>query len=73
VPVSGPILRHFGPFFSATDTPCQELERHLKDEPVLNVDETGWRTNGDKRFRWAFVAVRYVVYIVAATRAGAKC
>jgi hypothetical protein len=48
--------------------PCQELERQLRDEPVLNVDETGWRTNGDKRFLWAFVAARYVVYTVAATR-----
>jgi transposase len=47
---------------------CQELEQQLKDEPVLNVDETGWRTNGDKRFLWAFVAARYVVYTVAATR-----
>src|SRR5262249_7206113 len=34
----------------------------------LNVDETGWRTNGAKRFLWAFVAARYVVYTVAATR-----
>jgi len=48
--------------------PCQELEQRLRDEPVLNVDETGWRTNGDKRFLWAFVAARYVVYTVAATR-----
>jgi hypothetical protein len=48
--------------------PCQELEKQLKHEPVLNVDETGWRTNGDKRFLWAFVAARYVVYTVAATR-----
>ncbi len=47
---------------------CQELEQRLKDEPVLNVDETGWRTNGDKRFLWAFVAARYVVYTLAATR-----
>jgi transposase len=52
----------------AVSAPCQELERHLKNEPVLNVDETGWRTNGDKRFLWAFVAVRYVVYTVAPTR-----
>jgi hypothetical protein len=35
---------------------------------VLNVDETGWRTNGDKRYLWAFVALQYVVYTVAATR-----
>jgi transposase len=52
----------------AVAAPCQELEQQLKEEPVLNVDETGWRTNGDKRFLWAFVVARYVVYTVAATR-----
>jgi transposase len=52
----------------AVAAPCQELVQQLKNEPVLNVDETGWRTNGAKRFLWAFVAARYVVYTVAATR-----
>lgn len=52
----------------AVAAPCQELQQQLKDEPVLNVDETGWRTDGAKRFLWAFVAARYVVYTVAATR-----
>jgi transposase len=52
----------------AVAAPCQELQQQLKQEPVLNIDETGWRTNGDKRFLWAFVAARYVVYTVAATR-----
>ena len=52
----------------AVALPCQELEEQLKDEPVLNVDETGWRTNADKRYLWAFVALPYVVYTVAATR-----
>jgi len=47
---------------------CQEVEQRLQDEPVLNADETGWRTNGDKRFLWVFVAARYIVYTVAATR-----
>jgi hypothetical protein len=42
----------------AVAIPCQEPQQQLKDEPVLNVDETGWRTNGDKRFLWAFVAAR---------------
>jgi transposase len=55
----------------AAADPCQELEQRLKAEPVLNVDETGWRTNGRKRFLWAFVAARYVVYTVAATRGSA--
>lgn len=49
----------------AVALPCQELEEQLKEEPVLNVDETGWRTNGDKRYLWAFVAWRFVVYTVA--------
>jgi transposase len=52
----------------AVAAPCQELEQQLRQEPVLNADETGWRTNGAKRFLWAFVAARYVVYTVAATR-----
>ena len=52
----------------AVAAPCQELEQQLRDEPVLNADETGWRTNGKKRFLWVFVAARYVVYTVAATR-----
>jgi transposase len=52
----------------AVAIPCQELEEQLKDEPVLNVDETGWRTNGDKRYLWAFVALQFVVYTVAGTR-----
>jgi len=52
----------------AVAAPCQELEEQLKDEAVLNVDETCWRTNGDKRYLWAFVAARYVVYTVAPTR-----
>jgi transposase len=40
----------------------------LPDEPVLNVDETGWRNNAEKRYLWAFVALQYVVFTIAATR-----
>lgn len=52
----------------AVAAPCQEAEQNLKQEPVLNIDETGWRTNGGKRYLWVFVAAQYVVYRVAATR-----
>ena len=52
----------------AVAPPCEELERRLKVEPVLNVDETGWRTNAAKRFLWVFVAAQYIVYTVEATR-----
>lgn len=52
----------------AVATPCQQLEQQLNREPVLNVDETGWRTNGEKRYLWAFVATGFVVYTIARTR-----
>jgi transposase len=52
----------------AVALPCEELEEQLKDEPVLNVDETGWRNNAEKRYLWAFVALHYVVFAIAATR-----
>jgi transposase len=44
------------------------LERALRHQAVLNSDETGSRTNGDKRQLWALVASRYVVYRIATSR-----
>jgi len=53
---------------AAVAAPCQQLQEQLRHEPVLNIDETGWRNNGEKRYLWAFVAALYVVYTVARTR-----
>jgi hypothetical protein len=47
---------------------CKELEEQLKQEPVLNSDETGWRSDGKRRYLWALVAQFFVFYIVASTR-----
>ena len=52
----------------ALEQPVQQLKEQLPREAVLNVDETGWRTNGDKRWIWALVANQFVFYVVAATR-----
>ena len=48
----------------AVDAPCQELQQ----QPVLNGDETGYRTNAEKRWLWAVVAPAFVVFRIAATR-----
>ena len=48
--------------------PYEELGRRLPQEPVLNSDETGYRTNGEKRWLWALVASSFVFYKVAPTR-----
>jgi hypothetical protein len=52
----------------AVAEPYEELARQLPKEPVLNSDETGYRTSGEKRWLWAMVASRFVFYKVAATR-----
>jgi transposase len=52
----------------AVEQPNQQLQEQLPREAVLNVDETGWRTSGDKRWMWALVAKQFVYYVVAPTR-----
>ena len=54
---------------AAVAAPCQELEQALRHQPVLNGDETGHRTNGQKRWLWVLVAPQFVVYRIATTRA----
>ena len=55
----------------AVAAPCAELDAALTQQPVLNGDETGHRTNGEKRWLWVLVAPQFVVYRIAATRAAA--
>ena len=52
----------------AVAEPYEELARQLPREPVVNSDETSYRTNGEKRWLWALVASTFVFYRVAATR-----
>lgn len=53
---------------AAVAAPYAELEAALRSEAVVNVDETGHRTNGDKRWLWTFVARTFVVYRIAVSR-----
>ena len=46
----------------------RQSQEQLPREAALHVDETGWRTNGDKRWIWALVARRFVFYEVASRR-----
>jgi hypothetical protein len=52
----------------AVEQPVQQWQEQLPREAVLNADETGWRTNGDKRWIWALVANQFVFYVGASTR-----
>jgi len=53
---------------AAVAAPYAELAGALPGEAVLNADETGHRTNGHKRWLWAFVAHTFVVYRIAVSR-----
>lgn len=52
----------------SVERPCQELHQQLPREAVLNVDETGWRNNGEKRQIWALVAKTFAFFTVKGTK-----
>ena len=52
----------------AVQAPYEELEQALPTEPVLNGDETGSRTNGDKRWVWVMCSSWFVFYHIASSR-----
>jgi transposase len=53
---------------AAVAAPYRELEAAVRHERVVNADETGHRTNGDKRWLWTFVTCTFVLYRIAASR-----
>jgi len=69
IPLSlGSIQNSWEEASEAVAQPCVELERQLPREPVVNSDETGYRTSGEKRWMWALVATNFVFYKIAASR-----
>ena len=54
---------------AAVAAPCDELEQALARQAVLNCDETGHRTNAEKRWLWAVVAPTFgLAYTVVANQ-----
>lgn len=53
---------------AAVAVPYQELQEALAHQPVLNGDETGHRTNGEKRWLWTLVAPTFIFYAIATAR-----
>jgi transposase len=53
---------------AAVTAPYDELEHALADQPVLNGDETGHRTNGAKRWLWTLVAPTFIFYTISTSR-----
>ena len=46
----------------------QSLRRKAKKSAVLNIDETGWRLNGDNYWLWCFTNKTLCYYVIAKSR-----
>lgn len=52
----------------AVEAPYAEVQEALATESVLNSDETGSRTNGEKRWVWVLCSSWFVFYHIARSR-----
>jgi transposase len=52
----------------ALAVPHTRLEQEVKTTAVVNIDETGWKTAGERRMLWAALTRRTAVFRVAPTR-----
>ena len=43
---------------------ARELEKALPRQPMLNIDETGWKEAGKKRWMWVAAAEKFAVFAV---------
>lgn len=50
---------------------CEEIRQALPQEKVLNVDETGWKSMGKRRWLWVLVSSSMAFFTISASR-GAK-
>jgi transposase len=56
---------------SELEPAAEEVKRSLQEAVNLNIDETGWKCKGDRRYLWIFVSSLAVYFCIAASR-GAK-
>jgi transposase len=52
----------------ALAAPHTRLEQEIKGSPVVTIDETGWKTGGDRRMLWGALTRRTAVFRIAAGR-----
>jgi transposase len=50
--------------------PHTRLEQEIRSAPVVNIDETGWKTAGGSRTLWGALSARSAVFRIAAGRHG---
>jgi transposase len=46
----------------------EQIQESLKESEVLNIDETGWKSKGDRRWLWSFVSPLVVFFQLSSSR-----
>jgi transposase len=69
IPISlGSVQNSLEEVSAAVAAPCKELEQALPEQSRLNCDETGSRTNKQRRWIWVFVAATFAFFTIEVTR-----
>jgi transposase len=64
----GQLCKIIGKVSRALERPYEELLGDLPGQPVLNVDETGHKHNGQRHWTWCFRAGLYTLFKIDPTR-----
>jgi len=56
----------------ALAAPHTRLEQETRRSPVVNIDETGWKSGGERRMLWGALTRRTAVFRIAAGRHAAE-
>jgi transposase len=64
----GQLAKIVGKVSRALERPYEELLHDLPGQPVLNVDETGHKRNGQQHWTWCFRAGLYTLFKIDPTR-----
>jgi|SRR5262245_11617251 len=72
VPISlGSVDALQGQMSQALQSPHQEIAEAVREAPVKNVDETGWKQAGQKRWLWVAVTATAALFVVHLRRGAA--
>ncbi len=52
----------------ALGRPYEQLQQHIPTEPVLNIDESGWKDKGIKYWIWVFCTSAFSFFYIAKSR-----
>lgn len=53
---------------NALEQPCEQLAEHLPTEPILNIDESGWKDKGTRYWIWVFCTSAFSFFSIAKSR-----